>query len=123
MSKPTLNWQEDSEAVLVAMGKIEGDHWLQFERKYIEGVSPSGIDYRDEDQFPGYGTSVHSAIKRMDELNGGLWPAHCETVYGGGGWNRYFFRHDGRVDFSASHIDPDTKLDQVEELGFYVFGS
>jgi hypothetical protein len=43
------------------------------------------------------------------------------TIYGDGGWNRYFIRYGGGIWFSAGHATSDQSIRDAADLGFGIF--
>ena len=109
------NWITALDDALIDMAMIEGDHWLEQEMRWIESrachrpTSPQNFTLHDAPEF-----SVAAAIHYIehvkedeeydeyDQQNNR--PYNFSTsVYGRGGWHRWFFTDKGGIIFSAHH--------------------
>jgi|GEM_PF-4913746 len=108
-SKIPKNLLTNFEDTQRAIGLIEGEGWLMEEQRYKEN--------------PGTSYSTYTAIKGLKdnllanrEIPDGI---PLFTVYGSGGYNRYFVYQDGSVKFSGGHSTP-TGIEKAKRLGFVV---
>ena len=113
-----LNWKEDLDEVLLAMGTAEGDAWVLDQLWWFENDGKDGLD-----------ASEHTVVGVTKWLNKVLLedPDYAEgtdlmgDVYGDGGFDRYFFYGNGEVKFSRSHAMTEGHHRRAFEAGIKCF--
>jgi hypothetical protein len=91
---------------LQKMGQIEGKDWLAAQAQARHEGHPNDfhsylIEYQ---KYQGPPTEETLRVA-----------GHC-SIYGAGGWNRYFVRKNGKIIYSAYHGP--SKVKQAEDIGF-----
>ena len=123
------NWISGLDDALIDMAIIEGDYWLDQELRWIvtHGRHPQNFALHDAPEF-----SVAAAIRYIEHVkkdeeyedydrNGESTETYnfSTSVYGRGGWNRWFFTDKGGIIFSAYHSTKDNQQ-IARELNFEV---
>lgn len=87
------------------IAQVEGIQWVRDEANHMAQVAQLGYVLSSQ--------SFAGAILYWHQYEAG-------TIYGLGGFNRYFIREDGRVVFSKYHKASDKMIAHAVELGFDV---
>ena len=108
-----VNMNMPKEELLKAFNAVEGDGWAERlvteDERMVVWARENGKDYQT------HFTSIAHVIKKK-EFTG------CECIYGSGGFNRYFVRKDGSVDFSSMHAmyPNDKTIEKARSAGFEI---
>ena len=97
------------EETIEAMAKVEGEAWLNDQKR---SLAKKDLD-----------TTVYRALEKLKEagdLSSEEEPFSIAEVYGGGGTSRWYVMTDGTVRFSPFHdkVEPHSKTQKAQELGF-----
>lgn len=102
------NLLTDFDGTVLAMCEVESNPFAFLEQSFLE--------------FNRY--NALAAKKWLDGLD--IWAIedpYCNTtIYGLGGWNRWFVYGTGEVKFSRRHAESEASVRKAEELGFEIFG-
>lgn len=103
------NFRSNFEAAKEAMAYVEQGGWLHTENQIAEHWEEASEGERQ--------TSLEGARRWLQTVD----PAEdtWHTVYGDGGWDRWFVHADGAVRFSESHASPQG-LQRAKEKGFWI---
>ncbi|MDD5050950.1 MAG: hypothetical protein PHV93_04430 [Candidatus Pacebacteria bacterium] len=130
-----MNLLTNFDATLDAMGQIEGEAWYNFQKARLNGDFSGEFDVASalnalrEEQRKSLGINQNRPLESAEEIK---WqgmspdrPHWKRTIYGDGGWHRYFLRSDGSVHFSRSHmkaVGDEETMRKVTSLGFNLWG-
>ena len=117
---PQLNWISNPDDVFSAMALMEGESWEKRQDLGEENSLPKSIEW------------MKKQISRLQSETSPESPEYekelehvATTVYGAGGWHRYFLNGNGRVDFSHGHAahrrNSEDIIQNAIDLGFNIF--
>lgn len=91
---------------MAAMAAVEGEGWLAYQAGLATRATPC---------------SIHQAMATLElcrsRKSGGIAVA---TIYGSGGYDRYFVYPDGTVKFSRSHAIGQSAVETAEREGIEI---
>jgi hypothetical protein len=104
-----LNWRDNLDEVLLAMEKVEGDTWLMRQ-----------LETLDDSLLPHWSTIAGAMryLQLLDKDDDFLRQYCYAEVYGSGGFNRYYWRLDGAVEFSLSHAISTRACEKAKQARF-----
>ncbi len=109
LEKSPYNLRTNFEATKEAMAYVEQGGWLRSENNIAQQWEETSEGERHH--------SMEGARRWLQNVN----PTEdaWTTVYGDGGWNRWYIHADGKVRFSESHASPQG-LERAKEKGFRI---
>ena len=140
-----LNILDGFEATMDAFENMEGSGWADAQKKLM------GEELKlepNETEYSKYNYKVRGALAYIRDIAGPKMEAmradvqnaksdderreceqalsqfiqtHIFEIYGDGGYNRYWVRPDGKVEFSKMHALRFTGIEKAEKLGFKTF--
>jgi len=99
-----LNLRTDPDGVIRALTQVEGERWLERQKK---------------GDFKGY--SVFDAIAKLKEAKGPGSDFGIAIIYGADGWHRYRVAADGTVTFSGMQSTGPEATERARKAGFGIF--
>lgn len=94
--------------VLDKIAEVEGQSWKNHQIRQLQY-------HNEEPERFNLNYTVWGSLERWNERE--EWNESFGTIYGDGGWNRYFVRKDGHVAFSRYHTSS-TGIERATKAGF-----
>ena len=126
------NLLTDYDDTLLAMAEIEGEGWLDRQLRATESdqitvpnmlkhirLRQQEIDEHEKDLEAETDPEEIESIKHYLDIFGDHRDFMINSIYGGGGWNRWFVRANGEVVLSRHHASSES-IARAKELGFEV---